>query len=182
MSRSRQLSALLVLFCLVAGACGGDDGTDADRQPTTTAPSTTRSPQEEDEEALRQLAEDWYETSDAIYQHRQEPATAEGFLVDPYLTAYVEQARELVESGRVSEPSERSRLEILEVRVDGDTAVITQCSIDADVLKGPNGEVIDDKVYAQLLETNAVRGEAGWRFNNRRMLSEEEGADECRSA
>lgn len=184
MSRSRQLSVFLVSSCLALAlaACGGGDDDDTRPQPTTTAPETTQSQEEEAEAALRQLAEDWYAASDAIYQHRAEPESASEYLVDPYLSAYVEQATEVVDAGRISRPSDTSRLEIIEVAIDGDSATVTECAIDADVLLGPDGEVIDDNVYAQLLESDAVRGSDGWHFSDRRVLLEEEGTEECPSA
>jgi len=181
LSRSRLWALLLVSWVVVATSCGGDD-TEARPRPTTTAPATTQSQDADDEQALRQLAEDWYEASDAIYQHRAEPESASSYLVDPYLSAYVARATEVLESGQISRSSDRSRLEVLAVSLDGDEASVTQCVIDADVLVDADGEVVDGGVYANLLESEAVRTSAGWRFRDRKVLAEEEGSERCPSA
>ena len=178
MPRSRHLSVYLAALCLACAACASDDDQPTS-SPTTTAPQTTQSQQAADEQALRDLAEDWYAASDAIYQHREDPARASDFLVDPYLAAYLERATEVIDAGQVSERNEASSVLITEVRVAGDYGTVVECVIDADILRGPDGEVINDEVVASLIESKAVRAEGGWKFAERRTLSEKLGGDEC---
>jgi hypothetical protein len=187
MPRSRQLSALLVVLGLALAACGGDDDKDADPQPTTTSPSTeatttTESPEAADEQALRHLAEDWYEASDAIYQGEAEPESAADYLIDPYLAAFVARARDVLAAGQISEPNEESRLEVKAIEIEGNDARVVECVIDADVLSGPDGAVVNDDLVASLFETEAVREAGGWKFADRRTLAEVPGSTECPTA
>jgi hypothetical protein len=179
-AHSRQLSVYLVVFCLTLSACGGGgEDDDADPQPTTTSPSTTQSQEEEDEQALRQLAEDWYEHSDRIYQHRAEPESASDYLLDPYLADYVARATDVVDAGQISEPGAESTAEVLDVSIEGDTATVVECAVDADVLRASDGAVVNDEVVTLKLETDAIRTPEGWRFTERRTLEEMPGSGEC---
>ncbi len=178
MSRSRQLSAYLTVFCLAFAACGGDDE-DARPQPTTTSPSTTQSQQQEDEQALRHLAEDWYETYSEIFQSQGDGAVAVEFLMDPYLAQFQAQLEDLRESGNETVRNNQSRQIVEQITVDGDRAVVTECVVNANVLKSSDGQVINDEVTVRRLETRAVRTEEGWRFTERSVLQELEGESEC---
>lgn len=182
MSRSRQLPALLVAFCaalVLAGACGGDDEPDADRQPTTTAPSTTASPEAADEAALRQLAEDWYEAVEAIYVGDREPEAAADYISDPYLSGFTEQVDQFKRSGRQAQITGESSHEIRSIIVEGDEATLIECVIDADVLLDADGSVLNDVVQANLYSTDAQRVDGGWRLTERETLAEEDGETSC---
>lgn len=177
MSRSRQLSVYLVASCLAFAACGGDDPDDAGPQPTTTAPSTTQ-PQDPDEQALRSLAEAWYETIRQIYDEGAETSTASDYLTEPYLGAFVRQVEEYRSGDETIESSPRSSHEVRSVEVNGDAAVVVECVIDADIVRAADGAVVNDSVVAKLYSTSAERTEEGWRLRDRETLVEQEG-DEC---
>lgn len=177
-ARSRQLSIYLMSFCLTLTACGGDSD-DAEPQPTTTSPATTQSQQQADEQALRQLAEDWYETYSQAFESQGDGSTASEFLVDPYLTQFLTQLDDLRASGNETVRNGRSRQTIEEVTVEGDTAVVTECVVNANVLVDSGGQVINDEVAVRRLETQAVRIEEGWRFSQRSVLDELESEGEC---
>jgi hypothetical protein len=179
MPRSRQLSALLIVFALALASCTDDGENDADPQPTTTQPSTTttESPEAEDEQALRQLAEDWYEAYNVIFESRSSAEDAQTFLVDPYLRQFQTQFEDFVSSGNQTEISDRSSQRVEEVSIEGDRALVTECVVNANVLVDPNGEVLNDEVGARRLESTAVRGSDGWRFSERRSLGDVEEAE-----
>jgi hypothetical protein len=177
--RPRIISATLIASCLALAACGGSDDETRPR-PTTTAPSTsttTTTPASADEAALRQLAEDWYETYNFIFESRGSGEEAAGYLVDPYLTQFEEQVAEYLNSGNQTDISERSSQSIETVKLDGDSAVITECIVNANVLRGPGGEVLNDDVGARRIETVAVREPNGWRLSERRALEDVEEAE-----
>jgi hypothetical protein len=181
MSRSRQLSVFLVSSCLALAlaACGGGDDDDTRPQPTTTAPETTQSQEEQDEAALRQLAEDWYEFVSDAYRTASDSGDADRYLTDPYLSDYESSIAEHVASGNSSESSEDSGHEIRSIEVAGAEASIEECIVDADVLRGPDGGVLNDEVVAQLVRTSASLTGEGWRLSDRQLVSEQEGAVEC---
>jgi hypothetical protein len=185
MPRSRQLSALLVLFCtalaLAAASCSDDD--DPTRpQPTTTAPDTTQ-PQPEtetDEQALEALAEDWYEASREAYRNAEfDLATVERYLVDPYLSAFVAAVEDYRAQGQTSRPGEASRHVIGEVAVDDESGFVEECIVDAEVLLDEVGAVVNDEIVTSRTRTSAVMTSSGWRFSDREVLGDEEGGDQC---
>lgn len=185
MPRSRQLSALLVLFCtalaLAAASCSDDD--DPTRpQPTTTAPDTTQ-PQPEtetDEQALQALAEDWFEIAPSLLQPEGDLALAAEYLVDPYLGEVEAQAEEYRSQGVEVQVSDRSGQEIESLQIEGDTAVIVECVVDGDLLvDSDSGEVLNDSVAAIRTSTKAVATDQGWRLSERTTTDEFEGQDTC---
>lgn len=178
MSRSRRTSVIL-LACGVLLSCGSGDDSDARPQPTTTAvarttTTTTTTPGSSDEDALRQLAEDWYVTLSAIFESGLSAEEATAYLTDPYLTQFRQQVATFREAGNETEISERSRQTIESVDINGDAAVVTECLVNANVLRGPDGRVLNDEVGASRVETVATRTSAGWRFSERRAVAEVE--------
>ena len=176
-ARSRQLSAYVMSFCLTLVACGGGDDDAADPQPTTTSPSTTQSQEQADEQALRQLAEDWYEAIRLIYDEGADPEIAADYLVDPYLGGFIDQVEEYRAGTDVIESSPESAHEVRSIQVDGESAVVVECVVDADVRRAADGTVVDDSVVAKVFSTTATRSEAGWRLQERKTLTEQEGTE-----
>ncbi|HEX7131111.1 MAG TPA: hypothetical protein VF228_00965 [Iamia sp.] len=176
MSRSRQLSALLVVFCLFLAACGGDSD-DPETQPTTTQPSTTttQSQEEDDEQALRQLAEDWYLAIREIYDEEADLDLAAEYLIDPYLSGFQVQVNEYRAGDETIESSPDSTHDVVDVTVEGDSATVIECVVDADVLKAADGSVISDDVVAKLFSTSAIRTGDEWRLQERTTVDEAEG-------
>lgn len=177
---------MVVCACLLAAAsCGGDDdgGDDgADREPpTTTAPvtSTTLTQEEQDEEALRQLAEDWFDVSRAIFGGDATVEEAGQYLIDPYLTAFQMNLSTALADGRTVRLGDDSANTVEAVEVMGDSAVVHQCVVDADVLVNRDGTVDDDRLVAFFYESEAVRADGEWKFADRRTIRSVEGADEC---
>lgn len=180
MSRSRQLSALLVVIGLVLAACGGDDADEADPQPTTTAPTTIESPEAADEAALRQLAEDWFDVSRQAYIDPDfDLARLDDFLTDDYLQGLTAQIEDYREAGHSSEPGEASRHMVEELTVEADSGLVTECIVDGEVLLDSDGAVINDAVVTRTVETTAVRTAVGWRFSNRESIAEDQEGDQC---
>lgn len=179
-ARSRQLSVYLVVFCLALAACGGDGDDDADPQPTTTSPSTTQSPEAQDEQSLRQLAEDWYEVSRQAYLEDGFDLTEiEGYLADPYLEGFVAQVEAYRADGKQSQRGEASRHVVEGLQVDGDAATVTECIVDGEVLLDADGEVLNDSVMTTRVRTEAVRTDGGWRFKDREVVDDEQEGDAC---
>lgn len=172
--RSRQLSIYLAVFCLALVACGdGED--DADPQPTTTSPSTTQSPEEADEQALRQLAEDWDGAITEIYLEEASEASADQYLAEPYLTEFQAQLEDFRATGNQIEVTDRSGHQIESVDVEADAAAVIECVIDGDILRDQEGTVLNDAVEVKRYSTSAQRTAEGWRFTDRTTLPTEEG-------
>jgi hypothetical protein len=178
---SRQLSVLLIIFGVILLPSCADDAPEEPRsQPTTTAPSTTTtttSPAQADEAALRQLAEDWYRELGARFEAGASTDGADRYLMDPYLTQFEQQVQDFLDSGNQTEISERSDQTIESVEVEGDSGVVVECVVNANILRGPDGDVINDEVAARRIETVARRGSDGWRLSERRILEELEEAE-----
>lgn len=161
----------------------GDD--DATPRPTTTQPSTTTTDattttEPDDEAQLRQLAEDWWETSRALYLD-SDRSTDEisDYLTGDYLTGTVSQVEDFRETGNTSQLAEGSRHVIEEVVVNGTSAVLTECFVNADVLLDQDGNVLDDSVATRRYDTTASLGADGWRLVLRTQLGESQGGDQC---
>jgi hypothetical protein len=174
-----------MLFCaalaLAGASCGGGDD-DPETQPTTTQLSTTtttQSQEEEDEQALRQLAEDWTDAIRAIYYEGEDVALAADYAAGEYLEAFEGDVEAFAQSGNSARPDERTNTDIESVEVSGDSAEVTQCTVDFDVLLGPGGEVLNDDVVARRFVTTADRGSDGWRFTARDELEVWEGSESC---
>jgi hypothetical protein len=168
-----------VSFCLVLAACGGGDADDADPQPTTTSPSTTQSPDEADEQALRQLAEDWYGFIGNAYANEADLDALSEYLVDPYLTQFRDQISDHQAAGNTTDRSSQSSHDVESLSIDGERAEVIECVVDADVLLGPQGEILNDEVNAQRVTTTAIRTADGWRFTERDLTGEWEGETQC---
>ena len=181
-ARSRQLSVYLAIFCLALAACGGGGGgddEDADPQPTTTSPSTTQSPEDADEQALRHLAEDWFEAVRTAYTEDTDLAELEQFAADPYLTGVQEQITSFRETGNEAQPGDQTVHEVVSVELDGGGATLVECVIDADLVLTAEGAVINDEVQANLYETDASLVDGSWRLTGRRTLVETDGSNQC---
>lgn len=179
-------SALSLGPALVAGC--GVDAPEPSAAPTTTThvvptltdPSTTLGPDAEDEATLRQLAEDWYETRNAIYSGEADASDAERFLTGAYLRGFLEDVEEYEASGNTSERRAGSRLVIegIEIASPGETATVFTCVVDADLLRGPDETPLNDEILTMRYLTTAQRTGDQWRFDDHRRTSEEEG-DTC---
>lgn len=179
--RSRQLSALLIVFAVALTGCTDDGEKDADPQPTTTQPSTTttESPEAADEEALRQLAEDWFAAVRAVYIDGADPDALAEFAVDPYLAGVLEQVATFQASGNEARAGDQTRHEVVTLEISESDAVLVECVIDADEILSAEGEVLNDQVQANLYETNAALDDGSWRLTERRTLNEVDGSDQC---
>lgn len=181
----RRFTGPLLCLSLATTASCGDDGADEDRaQPTTTAPSTTESQQEQDERELRQLAEDWFEAlRDAYVDGADVTSTADKFLIDPYRSEVLQQIQEFRASGDEARRNADglTTTEVQSIDVSGDDAVVTECTIDADIrVDGDTGE-IDDDIVATLVRTEAVRHDGDWRLAKQTSLTQVEGQARCAS-
>lgn len=188
-SRTARRRAGPVLLCAVLAvglspACSDDEPSSADpptttAPTTTTAPPTTLSPTEQDEQALHQLAEEWYESTDEIYANEAEPQSAEQFIVGDYLSGFINQVRDFREAGYSVRPSPTTEHVVESVTVVGDTGSVHECVVDADIVIGPDGRVLNDLVVTKRYATSAIRTEEGWRFTERSTRSEQEGRAQC---
>lgn len=180
----------VVLACVIAigvalCGCGGDDEPAASDPPTTTAPSTqpssTLSPEAEDERALRQLAEDWFETRRDILNEGRDLILAEEFLVDEYLIFFQGKVTDIRDAGHSirDDPMERTHQETISIDLAPETAQLVECLVDGDHLLDSDGSVLDDKVASYLVRTTARRTPEGWRFSEQTSLREEVGSDQC---
>ena len=181
----RRFTGPLLCLSLATTASCGDDGADEDRaQPTTTAPSTTESQQEQDERELRQLAEDWFEAIRDVYVDGADvTSTADKFLISPYRNEFLQQIQEFRASGdEVRRNADGlTTTEVQSIDVSGDDAVVTECIIDADIrVDGDTGE-IDDDIEATLVRTEAVRHDGDWRLAQTTSLTSIEGQARCAS-
>lgn len=177
---------LLAGAVLATAACGVDDpGAEPPPTsptthfvPTTTAPSTTLSQQQQDEADLRQLAADWYETRNSILKDGAEVEAAEAYLTGSYLATFGEDVEERRASGNSSEAGAASREVVTAIEIDGDTATVETCLVDADLLRNASGEVINDETGTFRYRTKATLTSDGWRFE-RRERTGSEGGDTC---
>ncbi|QYG91971.1 hypothetical protein HC251_05655 [Iamia sp. SCSIO 61187] len=172
---------LLGAICTAAlvGCGGGDGGDDGGADPTTTAPTTTQSQEAEDEEALRQLAEDWFVSVRSVYIDRANPDDLAAYAAGPYLEGVLDQIAEFEATGNEAQPGDQTRHEVLSVEVDDASASLVECVIDSDRVLSPDGDVINDEVQANLYETEARRLDGGWRLTGRSTLEEVDGSDQC---
>ncbi|HYI62710.1 MAG TPA: hypothetical protein VEW93_12995 [Acidimicrobiales bacterium] len=179
-----MIVGLTFALVLLLGGCSDDDPSPqtTDPAPTTTKPSTTLSQQQEDEQALRQLAEEWFEAVRRIFVDGEDPAIAERYVTGDYLTEFRRHVQDDAANGHVTErdPQGRSRTTVEDVSVTGDRAEIVECVVDADVLKdGDTGEVINDEIAARRFITRAVQTDSGWRLSQRTTESRTEDSEIC---
>lgn len=182
MPRSRQLSVPLAVLCALSLlACTGDEPQSPDALPTTTAvSSTTQSQEAADEQALRQLAEDWYAASrEAFLDPDYDLNAAEQYLAPPYLDSFIAQIEQYREQGHRSEASDASRHTVLDVEVADEGTAVTECIVDGEVLLDGEGAVLNDQVVTRRVRSEAVRTDAGWRFSARESIADEEEGDTC---
>jgi len=171
-------------FCLALASCGGDDDKEADPQPTTTSPSTestttTEPPAQTDEQALRQLAEDWYLVVRKVTYGELDLEAAGEFAAGTYLEALENDVREFQASGNRGERDDRTRSLVEDVKIDENSAVVTECLVDYDRLLDPSGGVLSDEVIATRFETAAERTADGWRFVDRDQLGDGTEGETC---
>lgn len=184
-STRRRAVVPIVAAAVALCGCGGNEEPAASEPPTTTTPSTTPSStlssEAQDERALRQLAEDWFEAVRQILIGSRPLEDATDFLSRSYLRMFSEQVNQLEEAGQVVrlDPEARSRQETTEVILNGDSAEIIECVVDGDHLLSSDGELLNDEVTARLVRTQAERVDDGWRFNERIGLTEERGSTTC---
>src|SRR5687768_3940110 len=91
-----------VVAAVVVMGCAGDDPPDPPSPvPTTTSP-TTETSEVDDEQALRQLTEAWYQTIQSIYVEGADPSDAKDFIAGEYLANFLEDVQERRDSGLTS--------------------------------------------------------------------------------
>ena len=155
--------AVLAVFALVAASCEGNDaGTrspetlDAPAETTTSStsapatsssttaaqPTATLSPEEEVLEVHRRFMIEFFARDDSTLTLDERNSRIAAIAVDPLLARTMEReaAREAEGSYAVS-PGYDSN--VVDVSVDGDTATVTDCSLDQGVLYSAGGEVIE---------------------------------------
>lgn len=166
------LISLAVTLVAVGASCTDDDAADP-------PPPTTTSPTQADEDALEQLATDWYEMGEAIYAGTAEASGAGNFISGGYLDGFTTKFQKFEDSGNTSRRNSSSSHEIESIKVTGDSARIRECVIDADELLDPSGEVIDDRIVALRYDTTATRLEDGWTLTEREVINEWQGERKC---
>ncbi|MGI8938038.1 MAG: hypothetical protein ACR2JF_07480 [Iamia sp.] len=167
--------ALAFTVVATGAACGSEDSADP-------PPPTTTSPTAADEEALRDLAEGWFEASRRIGIDGESPSLADQYLTAEYLTGFKDEIARRDSAGEavVGDPQGRSSNFVESIEVSGDEAQIVQCIVDADVLiRAADGSSLDDSVSAKRFESQAVETPSGWRFTSRSTVDEWEDQTEC---
>jgi len=150
--------------------------TDPRRSPATTSPSTSDA---EIEEAFREAVDAEWEASKVS---------------DPYLDALARThagpirqrirdrliGRRLLGQVAVRPEGSRSSTTVESVEVDGDTAVVVDCTVDDAVVRDKtSGRVVNDKVVTQR-RRNTLRNDAGhWKITDRTNETEQEGVTGC---
>ncbi len=172
------LALTAALLAAVGGAACSDDGDDA-VDPTTTQPTTTLTQAQQDEQALRQLTEDWYAQINEIFEERADPQTADEYITDDYYDAVISEVEAFRETGRTTERSAASRHVVESITVSGDAATLEECFVDADVLYDGDGQVLNDDIVTTRFTTVASMTEDGWRFERRVPRGEDEEGDQC---
>lgn len=184
-SARRRVLAVCGTAAVVAILGCGDDKPDAPAptitSPSTTAPSTL-DPESEDEAALRQLAEDWFEAVRRIFIDGEDPALAEQYIAGDYLDQFRQHVLDNEAAGYITErdPEGRSRTEIETISVEAGQGDITECLVDADILiDGKTGIIVNDGITARRLMTEATLTTSGWRLSKRLTISTHKNNETC---
>lgn len=185
-----RIGTCLLALALVVGACGGDDDdtsnvtvpadTSTTESTTTTEPATTSTT--EDPAAAVEAA--FFAQWDAFVAILGNPDPANP-LIDRHFTG---EAREslldsisdfLQEGKRAQRPADPAHFSpaVLEVVVEGETAVLFECTVDGIVVvDAESGEVLNDEVSTYALR-NEFRFEGGaWKLSATREPTAEEPA------
>lgn len=182
----RHPGVALLCVALVVGTvlgCGDDDPpapptttapSSSSTTPSSTAPATTAGP-EDDEAALRRLAEEWFEVARQLYAGDSDTDQIAIYLVARYLDGFATQLEAFRMSGRKAELSQLSQHVVESLSIDGDSASLVECVVDADLLIDEDGNVLNNDATKKRYETTATRTESGWRLSDRIKVAESDG-------
>lgn len=173
--------AALAVFVLVAASCGsnGDDARppetlDPPAQTTTSAPTTsssttvpestttTLSPEEQVLEVHRRFLVDFFARDDSTLPLEERNSRIAELAVDPLLARTLQRMAEREAAGSYGvSPGYDSN--VVEVKVDGDTGYVIDCSLDQGVTYDAEGEVLipADKDH-KIRRTEFVLTADGW--------------------
>lgn len=162
-SSSRRAAAVAVVAACLALAVAGraDAGTPAGpaRRPTEVEAAPVDA-----EAAVAALAEGWWATYRRIRVGRALLAEGDRFLVDPYRADVEAEHRSFAAGAGTLRLSALSAITVTDVAVEGTTAVVTSCVVDADLVLTHDTELVTSAVTATRHRAEAHLTDEGWRL------------------
>jgi hypothetical protein len=180
----KRLLAPTLVLCLVAtgASCGSDDERTDPPAPTTTSPATTE-PEPTDEEQVTEVVEGWYDVRvrsslEGTYDRTEVEMYVIGATLEQFVRVSAERkADDIIIEAPAEDPS---RTKVLDVTIDGATAIARECEIDARMqVRGATGEVIDGEIVTLAKRIELVSTEGGWRIERITLDSTMEGSATC---
>ncbi len=175
----RAMVATVVTASLLAACSTGDDGGSG----TTTRPKATHTTMSPDEAAVRKVAEEWRQALLRLGRNpNSEDPDLRRYLTGDLLGRYqADIARQAKEAVVVRAPRNSvTKYTIEQVRVDGDTATLQECSVnDLVVVSKRTGKVLNDEVKTRELKTVAKKVNGQWKLSMRSTSREWQGVAGC---